>query len=293
MPTVDARNLHYRGTLPESAAIPLMIKHQPSWLTVGDKHLKYSQLDPADFRDELKRRSRHAEKIVPGKPKPVKVQRAHKDVWPDLTDSNIRSFNTLAAKTIKGPAKLYRILAPNSKGMSDCWVSEDVFNRLQRAKDPKAAWRKYLAVWPDWNGNGQFVIYDVKAGESLNVWRGIASSQTKTSMPGFQLEGGYEQIVFKVTGRDTRNDVMLHYKLGKNGKPGGKALTQADIDAMKMTPDQKTAFYKTHMSIRSDINHPNISGPFPTGWDYTDFDGRGLSGKIGLPVLPGQSTTLR
>lgn len=291
---VDARNLHYRGTLPEHAAIPLMIKFQPSWLKLGDKELTYSQCKPADFRDELKRRSRYAEIVVPGRAKPVKVQRKHEDVWPELTDSNIRSFNTLAARTIKGPAKLYRILAPNSKGMSDCWVSEEVFNRLQRAKDPKAAWRKYLAVWPDWNGNGQFVIYHVKAGESLNVWRGIASSQTKTSMPGWQLEGGYEQIVFKVAAKDVRNDVMLHYKIGANGKPiRGKAITQADIDAMKMTPDQKAEFYRTHMSLRSDINHPNISGPFETGWDYSDFDGRALSGKIGLPLLPGQSTTLR
>ena len=177
--------------------------------------------------------------------------------------------------------------------MSDCWVSEEVFKSLNSAPDPKAAWRKHLAVWPDWNGNGQFVVYNVKAGESLNVWRGIASSQTKKGLDGYQLEGGYEQIVFNVGKKDARVDEMLYYPLKTNGKPGEKFLTQAQVDALVMTDAQRNAFYASHISIRKQINHPNISGPFDTGWDYTDFDGRGLPGRIGLPKLPGQSTIQR
>lgn len=287
---VDAANIHYRGTLPEAAAIPLMRSRKPSWLT-AKVDLVFDQLKPADFADELALRSRYIVDESSGKK--VFKQRPHKDVWPPLTDTNIRSFNTLAAKTIKGPAKLYRILAPNSKGMSDCWVSEEVFKRLESAPDPKAAWRKHLAVWPDWNGDGQFVIYDVKPGESLNVWRGLASSQTKNGLDGFQLEGGYEQIIFNVGRKDARADEMLYYKLKTNGKPGEKFLTQAQVDALNMNAAQRTAFYASHMSIRANINHPNISGPFETGWGYTDFDGRGLPGRIGLPNLPGQSTTSR
>jgi hypothetical protein len=94
--------------------------------------------------------------------------------------------------------------------MSDCWVTEAVFKKLQNAPDPKAAWREYLAVWTDWNPDGQFVIYDVKAGETLNVWRGAAASQKKDALPGRFLKGGEEQIVFNVERKDVRNDKVLY-----------------------------------------------------------------------------------
>jgi hypothetical protein len=241
--------------------------------------------DPKIHRPTVAARS--ARKEASGK------RRAHTDIFPELSDQSIRSFHTLTAHTIKGRARLYRILAPSSRGMNDCWVTEEVFKELQSAPDPKAAWRKYLAVWPDWNVNGQFVIYDVKAGEQLNVWRGIASSQTKKSLPGFQLEGGAEQIVFNVTRKDTRNDRMLYYKVKNRKDPIlGKPLTQEDVNALtaSMNSMQRQAFFDTHLAVRENINHPNISGPFDTGWGYTEFDGAGMSGKIGLPALPGQVT---
>lgn len=64
---------------------------------------------------------------------------------------------------------------------------------------------------------------------------------------------------------------------------------------MKQSMDnsQIQSFYQTHIPIREKINHPNISGPFETGWGYTDFGGAGMSGRIGLPALPGQLTTLK
>jgi hypothetical protein len=178
--------------------------------------------------------------------------------------------------------------------MSDCWVSEEVFRKLQSAEDPKAAWRKFLAVWPDWNVDGQFVTYDIKAGESLNVWRGVASSQTKSNLPGFQLEGGYEQIVFKVERGDPRNDEMLYYKIkGGSNATMGKPMTQANVNlaTASMNASQRKAFFDSHLSVREKINHPNISGPFETGWGYTEFEGAGMASKIGLPDLPGQITS--
>jgi hypothetical protein len=283
---VDVRNIHYRGALPESAAVALMRKRKPKWLTPHSKLLNPG-LEPTMMRAVVDAKS--ARKTPSGR------RRDHKDVFPHLTDENIRSFHTLAADTISGPARLYRILAPNSRGMSDCWVTEQVFKKLQSSPDPKAAWRKYLAVWPDWNINGQFVIYDVKAGESLNVWRGAASSQTKKSLPDVQLEGGFEQIVFNIARKDSRNDLMLYYKVtgGKDPKLG-KAMTQDEVKAItaRMNPHQKKVFFESHLSIRQDINHPNISGPFETGWGYTEFDGAGMASKIGLPALPGQITAL-
>lgn len=266
---VDVRNVHFRGTLPEAKAISLM-RHprtRPNWLNDGNAP-RWSQAKPTANRSLVDARV--------------------KDGWPSLSDDNIRSFHTLAHAEIKGPARLFRILSPNSRAMSDCWISEKVFNDIQNSPDPRAAWRKFLAVWPDWNANGQFVIYDVKPGETLKVWRGPASGQTKDSLPDRYLEGGWEQIVFNVARTDSRNDVMRFYKL-KGGQKNilQGAITQAEYN--KLTQAQKNEY----VSIRESITHPNISGPFETGWGYTDFEGTGIPTRIGLPTLPGQATVLQ
>jgi hypothetical protein len=77
------------------------------------------------------------------------VKRKPDEVWPSLSDQSIKSFHMLKRHTVKGPARLFRILFPNSRAMSDCWVTEEMFKQLMNAPDPKAAWRRYLAVWPD------------------------------------------------------------------------------------------------------------------------------------------------
>ena len=65
------------------------------------------------------------------------------------------------------------------------------------------------------------------------------------------------------------------------------AISQAEFN--KLSDVQK----REYVSIRESITHPNISGPFETGWGYTDFEGAGFAGKIGLPNLPGQATALQ
>jgi hypothetical protein len=284
---LNASNIHFCGALPEADAITLMRQHQPSWLSkAGDKFI-----DPADvapIRPDVDRLS--AKFDAAGNPRP------QDEIFPYLTDQNIESFHTLQAHTIRGPARLYRILAPNSRGMSDCWVSEEIFNKLQNSPNPKEAWRRYLAVWPDWNVNGQFVIYDVKAGESLNVWRGPASSQEKKALPNNFLEGGWEQIVFNIERSDPRGDTMIYYELLKSpkGTTLGPPLTQAHVNHVTASMDksEKANFFSRHIGLRQQINHPNISGPFDTGWGYTEFDGVWASDKIGLPALPGQATAI-
>jgi hypothetical protein len=266
---VDVRNIHYRGALPEATAISLMRnkRTRPSWLSDGTA-LRWSQAD--------------ADALAPA------VAAKVKDGWPPLQPHNIESFHTLTHAEIKGPARLIRVLSPNSRAMSDCWISEKVFNDIQNSPDPRAAWRKFLAVWPDWNVNGQFVIYDVKPGESLKVWRGPASGQTKAGLPDSHLEGGWEQIVFNVARTDPRNDVMRYYKqMGGQKNILQGAMTQADYN--KLSKEQQ----KAYVGIRESITHPNISGPFDTGWGYTDFEGAGFAGRIGLPTLLGQTTTLQ
>ena len=102
--------------------------------------------------------------------------------------------------------------------------------------------------------------------------------------------------MFSLARTDGRNDSVLYYKI-KNGKERSLAqpMTQREVDALtvNMNPMQKRTFFETHLCVRQDINHPNISGPFETGWGYDDFDGAGLANRIGLPQLPGQVTTIK
>ena len=280
---VDTANIHFRGVIPESHAIALMRKRNPEFLSsTGDRI--FDSVSKSKARKTVDEMSAKVDSM--GRPRPPA------DQFPSLSDQSIASFHKLDAHVIRGPARLYRIVSPSSSAMGECWVSEEIFKKLQSSPDPKAAWRRYLAVWPDWNGNGQFVVFDVKAGDTLNVWKGAAASQSKSGLAGHHLEGGWEQIVFNTSTAGGSRDTMRYYK--KKGKEStlGKALTQADVDTLtaKMNPLQKQKLFEEHLALRQDINHPCISGPFETGWGYTDFDGAGFSGRIGLPALPGQLT---
>lgn len=223
---INLNNIHYRGALPEAEAVKLMRETEPppSWLSKG-KDQEYPGLVSSDMKLEVDK------KVAKG--------------WPPLSSRNIESFDTLVADEIKGPARLYRILSPNSRAMSDCWVTEDVFKQLQAATHPRAAWRKHLAVWPDWNVNGQFVIYDIKPGESLKVWRGKASTQLKKSLPDRHLEGGWEQIVFNISRNDARNDTMLYYPChGAESKKLQNALSTEQA-SNGLLPTGTTLYYDT------------------------------------------------
>jgi hypothetical protein len=275
---VNAGNIHFRGVIPEAQAIAIIRKRKPKWVsTAGDNFFR--SVEPDEARALVDKMSRK--------------NNSPSERFPNLSDQSIASFHTLIPHSIRGPARLYRILSPGSRGMSDCWVTEEIFKKLQRAPDPKAAWRRHLAVWPDWNANGQFVIYDVKKGETLNTWRGPASSQEKKSLPTHHLEGGWEQIVFNIERNDHRADTISYYRKphGKN-KTLGTPLAQDEVDKItaNMNSKQKAIFFEEHLELRESINHPNISGPFETGWGYSEFDGAGYSAKIGLPELPGQVT---
>lgn len=283
---VDVGNVHYKGALPEAAAVRLMRERRPAWLSkTGDRFL--AERVPEDARPMVD--------LLSAKVGPSGASRSPREIFPPLSDQSIRSFHTLEPFTIRGPARLYRILSPSSRAMSDCWVTEEVFKRLQASPRPKEAWRRFLAVWPDWNVNGQFVIYDIKAGETLNTWRGAAASQQKASLPGHHLEGGWEQIVFNVERTDPRNDTLLYYPVTAASGKLRKPLSQEEVNGLtaSMSAPQKAKFYESHVALRHTINHPNISGPFDTGWGYSEFDGDGMYDRIGLPALPGQTTTIR
>lgn len=265
---LDAKNVHFRGTLPEAQAVALMRKADPlpPWLSKG-RNGAFTQLQPSP-----KIKSDITERIDRG--------------WPGLTDDNIRSFHKLNADTIVGPAKLYRITSPTNGAMGDCWVTEEVFHRLMHAPDPKAAWRKHLAVWPDWNPNGQFVVFEVPKGESLKVWRGPASSQVKVDRPDLNanLEGGWEQVVFNPSKENKAQwDSTRIYQ--RNGNSGTLKETPISYAEYRTLPASRKHAY---LPVRERIEDPRIKGPYDTGWGTTDFDPQLQDAKIGLPALPGQ-----
>jgi hypothetical protein len=284
---VNTTNIHFRGVIPEAQAVALMRKRKPAWLSISGEPVH----SPVALARTRKRVDELSAKLHPdGTPRDVA------DQFPVLSDNSITSFHSIVPHVIRGPARLYRIVSPGSRGMSDCWVSREVFEQLQRAPDPKAAWRRYLAVWPDWNANGQFVIYEVKAGETLNTWKGLASSQERSPLPGHHLEGGWEQIVFNVPLGDARADTITYFKkTARNDLAPERSLTQSEVDTIiaKMNRQQKAIFFENHIGVRQKINHSSISGPFETGWGYSEFEGAGFSGRIGLPALPGQITTTK
>lgn len=260
---LNASNVHFRGTLPEAQAVTLMRKADPlpSWLSKGQKG-KWAEQKIKDGKDLLAK---------------------HPD-WPKLSNRNIESFHTMAAVEIKGPAKLFRVTSPSNGAMGDCWVPEDAWNKILASPDPKAAWRKYSAVWPDWNPNGQFVVLEIKEGESLKAWRGPAASQSKKDLPHAHLEGGRDQLIIKVSGNQW-DSTRYYMRGGGHGEvlhsPG---LSRAEWEQLS------EAKKKAYTPIREKINHPNIKGPLDTGWGPTDFDAQLRDAKIGLPALPGQVT---
>ena len=261
---VDVSNIHFRGGLPESRAVALMREAEPppKWLSKG-RELEFPGLDP------------RAQSVV------NQVQQARANGWPDVTD-NISSFHKMEAATITGPAKLYRVVSPSNGAMGDCWVSQEVWDMIQKSPDPKAAWRKHLGVWPDWNPNGQFVVMDIPPGETVKVWRGPAASQAKLDDVDLDahLEGGWEQIVVK--GPVEHFDTTTYYRRAADGS------LNAPIDRaayMALSKDEQAAY----IGLREKINHPHIRGPLDTKWGYTDFDSQLEDVKIGLPALPGQT----
>lgn len=266
---VNVGNIHFRGNLPEARAVTLMRNAEPppSWLSKGKPTINRS-LDVEDWRATVDK------KVAEG--------------YPRLTNKNIESFTKgMMAHELKGPTRLYRVVSPSNGAMGDCWVSEEVWKKLMSSPDPKAVWRKHLAVWPNWNGNGQFVIKDIPAGETLKVWRGPTSAQTlEGALPERYLEGGWEQII--LSPKLGEWDTTRYYKT-RGGTDGRPLLLQKSISRAEWERLSKPA-QAEYAGIREKLNDPTIVGPFDTGWGSTDFDAQLGDAKLGLPALPGQIT---
>lgn len=184
---------------------------------------------------------------------------------PALEDWIVSSFakkgGGMRAGAITGPAKLYRVVDPSNEGGGIFWMTETEFKALKNRDE----WRSRFAVKPEWNQNGWFVEYEVKAGESLPVWRGPVASQ-KVDGTDYYLKGGHEQIVFFPSSRDH----MV------NGLPRIDPNTGLPIVDKANNIDRRVEFTDVTgepvlSKLRKEITDPRIKGPFETGWGASDY----------------------
>lgn len=105
-------------------------------------------------------------------------------------DDAHKTFSTLRAIALPPGTKIYQVVDPTSSDNSICWMSEAEFFKLKSKDD----WRRRLAVWANWNSNGEYITYVVPPGPSLHVWEGVTASQ-RMGTSDFYLEGGARQIV--------------------------------------------------------------------------------------------------
>lgn len=184
---------------------------------------------------------------------------------PRLKSFQIETFTSNGGKvrpdTIVGPAKLYRIIDPSNEGAGVFWLSELEFKAIKNRDE----WRSKYAIKPEWNQNGWVVEYEIKAGESLPVWRGPAASQ-QLDGTDYYLEGGGEQIVFSPSSRDKMVEAQPRidqttgaFVLDAAGKED-KRVEYIDVTG-QMTPSK----------LRAEITDPHIKGPTETGWGASDY----------------------
>jgi hypothetical protein len=197
-------------------------------------------------------------------PKYQAFVKAHPD-HPQLQDWMIETFSGagrgLRADAIKGPAKLYRVVDPSNEGAGVFWMTENEFKAIKDRDE----WRSRFAVKPDWNQNGWVVEYEIKASESLPVWRGPAASQELKGTDRY-LEGGGEQIVFYPSSRDEMVQALPRIDR-ETGMP--IMLSAGNADRRVEFTDVTGGMAPTRLRAR--ITDPRIKGPIETGWGATDY----------------------
>lgn len=182
-------------------------------------------------------------------------------IFPELSAGQIQTFEKgkISPTAIKGPAKLYRVVDPTSAGGGTFWVTEETFKQLKT----RAEWRERLAVWPHWNQNGQYVVYELKPGEMVHGWKGSAASQEIDGCP-YHLPGGGEQILFYPKG-DTFKKTLpnIDPATGEAVSAGGRIDTRVNF--------KDVLGEEVKVGLRDTINDPHIKGPYPTNWGFSDW----------------------
>lgn len=183
---------------------------------------------------------------------------------PRLGEGVIKTFASKAggmrAGSIKGPAKLYRIVDPTNEGAGMFWMTEAEFRAIKNRDE----WRSRFAVKPEWNQNGWVVEYELRAGEELRVWRGPAASQ-ELDGTDYYLEGGGEQIVFYPGKRDEMVEALPRI----DRDTGLPIQTREGVDRRVEYTD--VTGETVPVKLRSRITDPHIKGPIETGWGSSDY----------------------
>ncbi|MCS0611107.1 hypothetical protein NX773_23400, partial [Massilia solisilvae] len=183
---------------------------------------------------------------------------------PKLDESIAATFSKnggIRADIITGPTKLYRIIDPSNEAAGMFWISEADFKALKDRDE----WRRKFAVKPEWNQNGWFVEYEVKAGESLSVWRGSAASQQLDGTQHY-LEGGGEQIVFFPSNRDKMIEA-----LPRVDRKTGKILADHTGAQDRRVEFTDVTGESLPTKLRAKITDTHINGPIVTGWGTSDY----------------------
>ncbi|HEX9171438.1 MAG TPA: hypothetical protein VF861_02140 [Telluria sp.] len=238
-------NRGWIAPISESGSAKLINAKPPKWAKKLPREMKFPrlQLEPDQIKALVKEHPTH----------------------PPLEDWLVGTFSSkgrrIQADAIKGPAKLYRVVDPSNEGAGIFWMTEAEFKAIKDRDD----WRSRFAVKPEWNQNGWFVEYEVKAGETLPVWRGPAASQ-ELKGTNYYLEGGGEQIVFFPGRRDEMVQAMARVD-PKTGLPirdrGGNLDHRVEFTDVtgEMAP----------IKLRARITDPRVKGPIETGWGATDY----------------------
>ncbi|MGJ9418173.1 hypothetical protein ACHAC9_10450 [Massilia sp. CMS3.1] len=237
-------NRGWIAPISESGSAKLINAKPPKWVEKRSKNMAFPPL-------KLKRSKFEA------------LLKAHPN-HPQIQDWVVGTFSRkgggMRAAAITGPTKLYRIVDPSNEGAGIFWISEAEFKAIKNRDE----WRSKFAVKPEWNQNGWYVEYEVKAGETLPVWRGAAGSQ-KLEGTDYYLVGGHEQIVFYPGSRDDMVQAMPRID-----RETGQPVMEVG------RPDQRVEFTDVTgeiipTKIRSRITESSIKGPFVTGWGATDY----------------------
>lgn len=238
-------NRGWIAPISEAGSAKLINAKPPKWAKKRTSSMKFPALDVKDLQNQA-------------------LIKAHPN-HPPLQNWMIETFSAakpgLRADAILGPAKLYRVVDPSNEGAGVFWMTEAEF----RAIKDRDEWRSRFAVKPEWNQNGWVVEYEIKAGESLPVWRGPAASQELKGTDRY-LEGGGEQIVFFPSSRDE-----MVQALPRIDRETGIPLMDAagNVDRRVEYTDVTGGVAPT--KLRARITDPRIKGPMETGWGATDY----------------------
>jgi hypothetical protein len=228
-----------------SGSAKLINAKPPKWVKKTSGTLPFPPIDPDDamIQDMMKAHPNH----------------------PPLQESLVETFSHrgggIRADAIKGPAKLYRVVDPSNEGAGIFWMTEAEFKAIKNRDE----WRSRFAVKPEWNQNGWVVEYEVKAGESLPVWRGPAASQ-ELKGTDYHLEGGGEQIVFFPGSRDDMIEAMPRVN-----RDTGVPMTDRAGNADRRVEFTDLTGNIVPTKLRARITDPHVKGPTETGWGATDY----------------------